>query len=78
MPATQRLEPNPRTAVDPNDALRFSYGRSVQFAPIAAVDTTSPDARQTWGQFLGVPSRDSTTGTTAMFCGNQVAYLGLR
>jgi hypothetical protein len=70
----------PRAAISfqatKNDALRFSYGRSVQFAPIAAVDTTSPDVRQTWGQFIGIPSRDSTTGTTAMFCGTS-AFLGL-
>ncbi len=70
----------PRTAiayqVTRNDALRFSYGRSVQFAPIGAVDVTSPTVAQTWSRFRNIPSRDSTTGTTAMFCGTSV-FLGL-
>jgi Carboxypeptidase regulatory-like domain/TonB dependent receptor len=53
-----------------NDAFRASYGRSVQFAPIAAVDlTTGPYA---YRAFQNVPSRDPITGTTAMFCGTSV------
>ncbi len=46
-----------------NDAFRASYGRSVQFAPIAAVDlTTGPYA---YAAFKNIPSRDPITGTTA-------------
>jgi hypothetical protein len=56
-----------------NDAFRFSYGRSVQFAPIAAVDlTTGPYA---YRAFQGIASRDPITGTTAQFCGTSV-FLG--
>jgi len=49
-----------------NDALRFSYGRSVQFPAIAQVDVTSPEVAYT--AFRSIPSRDSVTGTTAQFC----------
>jgi Carboxypeptidase regulatory-like domain/TonB dependent receptor len=56
-----------------NDAIRGTYGRSVQFAPIAFVDASSP--RFAFDAFNGVPSRDPITGTTAQFCGTSV-FLG--
>jgi len=60
--------------VTKNDSVRVSYGRSVQFAPIAAVDlTTGPYA---YRAFQNVPSRDPLTGTTAMFCGTSIFLPG--
>jgi len=56
--------------VSRNDSLRATYGRSVQFAPIAAVDVTGSDTA--YSAFRNVPSRDPLTGTTAMFCGTGV------
>jgi hypothetical protein len=49
-----------------NDALRFSYGRSVQFPPMAVVENAT--IRQNFNTFNGIPSRDPLTGTQAMFC----------
>jgi hypothetical protein len=56
--------------VSKNDSVRATYGRSVQFAPIAAVDVTSSDTA--YNAFRGVPSRDPNTGTTAQFCGTGI------
>jgi hypothetical protein len=60
----------PRAAVSwqatRNDAFRFSYGRSVQFPPIAQVDLAPPVNAYT--AFQNIPSRDPLTGTTATFC----------
>jgi len=50
-----------------NDAFRFSYGRSVQFPPIASVDVSG--SRFAYNSFNGIPSRDANTGTTAQYCG---------
>ncbi|MDP9104624.1 MAG: TonB-dependent receptor [Candidatus Eremiobacteraeota bacterium] len=50
-----------------NDAFRFSYGRSVQFPPIASVDVSG--SRTAYTPFNGIPSRDAYTGTTAQYCG---------
>jgi outer membrane receptor protein involved in Fe transport len=49
-----------------NDALRFSYGRSVQFPPMAEVENKT--IRSNYNAFNNIPSRDPLTGTTAMFC----------
>ena len=49
-----------------NDALRFSYGRSVQFPPMAVVENAT--IRSNYNAFNNIPSRDPLTGTTAMFC----------
>ncbi|HEX3466359.1 MAG TPA: TonB-dependent receptor [Candidatus Elarobacter sp.] len=49
-----------------NDALRFSYGRSVQFPPMADVENAT--IRSNYNAFNGIPSRDPLSGTTAMFC----------
>ncbi len=50
-----------------NDAVRASYGRSVQFTPLAFVDLSN--GRQGVAAFAGIPSRDPLTGAPAMFCG---------
>ncbi len=47
------------------DAIRASYGRSVQFVPGILINNPI----STYQQFAGVPSRDSRTGTTAQTCG---------
>lgn len=47
------------------DAVRASYGRSVQFVPGIIINNPV----STYTQFAGVPSRDSRTGTTAQSCG---------
>ena len=47
------------------DAMRFSYGRSVQFVPAGIIN--APIAFQP--QFVGIPSRDSRTGLPATTCG---------
>lgn len=49
-----------------NDAFRFSYGRSVQFASISQIDLTGQDTA--YSAFRNIPSRDPLTGTTATFC----------
>jgi len=49
-----------------NDAIRFSYGRSVQFAPMASVEVTP--LRSNFNPFNNIPSRDPLTGTQAQFC----------
>jgi hypothetical protein len=49
-----------------NDALRFSYGRSVQFPAIAQVDVTGQASA--YSAFANIPSYDVNTGTTAQFC----------
>jgi hypothetical protein len=60
-----------------NDAFRFSYGRSVQFPPIAQVDLTGQSTA--YSAFNNIPSHDALTGTQATFCsvapqvGGQVA-----
>ncbi|MDB5069160.1 MAG: hypothetical protein JWM87_271, partial [Candidatus Eremiobacteraeota bacterium] len=60
----------PRAAVSfqatRNDAVRFSYGRSVQFPPMAVVENAT--MRQNFNTFNAIPSRDPLTGTQAMFC----------
>ena len=53
-----------------NDAVRGSYGRSVQFSPIANIDASSP--RHSFDAFNRVPSRDPLTGLPATFCGTSV------
>ena len=53
-----------------NDAIRGSYGRSVQFSPIANIDASSP--RHSFDAFNRVPSRDPLTGLPATFCGTSV------
>jgi hypothetical protein len=66
-----------------NDSIRGTYGRSVQFAPIAAVDTTSPEVA--YAAFRGIPSVDQVNhpiaaapfGTAATFCGTSV-FLGFQ
>ncbi|HEV2738515.1 MAG TPA: TonB-dependent receptor [Candidatus Elarobacter sp.] len=65
----------PRAAVSfqatKNDAFRFSYGRSVQFAPIASADVTG--SRMAYSQYNNTPSfyNGSFGGATgpATFCG---------
>jgi hypothetical protein len=47
-----------------NDAIRASFGRSVQFTPAGIIN--SPLAYVS--QFRGIPSRDSRTGLPAMYC----------
>lgn len=47
-----------------SDAIRASYGRSVQFTPAGSIN--SPLAYV--AQFRGIPSRDSRTGLPAMYC----------
>jgi len=50
-----------------NDALRFSYGRSVQFASLADVlKYVSPNY---YSEFAFVPSYDNVTGKAATYCG---------
>jgi hypothetical protein len=49
-----------------NDAFRFSYGRSVQFPPIAQVDLFGQQTA--YSAFSGIPSHNALTGTTATFC----------
>jgi hypothetical protein len=51
-----------------NDAVRFSYGRSVQFPIISYVDHTNNFLSE-YAPFAGIPSYDVTTGGPAMFCG---------
>ena len=46
----------------PTDALRFSYGRSVQFAPITDVDHTVD--RSQYNQFIGIPANAVICGPT--------------
>lgn len=56
-----------------NDALRFSYGRSVQFAPLANIlQYVTPDA---YSQFAFIPSYDNQTGSAATYCGVSRAAL---
>jgi hypothetical protein len=50
-----------------NDAFRFSYGRSVQFPPIATYDVSG--SRMAYNAFNNIASRDAITGTTAQYCG---------
>lgn len=47
-----------------NDAVRASYGRSVQFTPAGSLNTPLLYP----SQFAGIPSRDSRTGLPAMTC----------
>lgn len=51
--------------LDRNDAIRASYGRSVEFVPAAIINgpVNVPLA------FYGIPSRDSRTGLPATYCG---------
>jgi len=51
--------------LDKNDAVRASYGRSVEFAPNGIINTpiSVPSA------FYNVPSYDSRTGAPAKYCG---------
>ena len=50
-----------------NDALRFSYGRSVQFAPLSDIlEYVSPSA---YSQFAFIPSYNNLTGAPATYCG---------
>ncbi|HTD34236.1 MAG TPA: TonB-dependent receptor [Candidatus Elarobacter sp.] len=53
-----------------NDALRFSYGRSVQFPPMADVENAT--IRSNFNAFNNIPSRDPITGKQAMFCSTAV------
>ncbi len=48
-----------------NDAVRASYGRSVQFTPAGSLNSPL----LTPSQFVGIPSRDSRTGLPSMTCG---------
>ena len=68
----------PRLAVSfqatKNDAFRFSYGRSVQFAPIASVDLAG--SRMAYTPYNNIPSYNNQTGlapgtpgSAAMYCG---------
>ncbi len=57
-----------------NDALRASYGRSVQFPAIGSVSGTA--SRNSFAAFRGIPTRDPLTGAPAQFCGTSV-FLGL-
>jgi hypothetical protein len=57
-----------------NDAVRASYGRSVQFAAIGSVSNTA--SRSSFAAFAGIPSRDPLTGVPATFCGTS-SFLGL-
>jgi hypothetical protein len=56
-----------------NDALRFSYGRSVQFAPIASTDVVG--SRMAYAAFNNIPSYNngssplSAKGAAAHYCG---------
>jgi hypothetical protein len=50
-----------------NDSVRASYGRSVEFTPLAFMDVSN--GMQGVAQFAGVPSRDPLTGKPATFCG---------
>jgi hypothetical protein len=56
-----------------NDAFRFSYGRSVQFPPIASVDVSG--SRTAYTPFVGIPSHDAyqaaigNPDTSAHYCG---------
>ena len=47
-----------------NDAVRFSYGRSVQFIPAGSINAP---VRYTT-QFANIPSRDPITGKQATYC----------
>ncbi len=51
--------------IDRNDAVRFSYGRSVEFVPAGIINSpiSVPAA------FYNIPSRDSRTGLPATYCG---------
>jgi len=51
--------------IDRNDAVRFSYGRSVEFVPAGIINTPV----QVPAAFYGIPSRDSRTGLPATYCG---------
>ncbi|MDQ6944006.1 MAG: hypothetical protein M3169_16030, partial [Candidatus Eremiobacteraeota bacterium] len=48
-----------------NDAIRASYGRSVQFIPAGSLNTPL----LTYNEYRGIPSRDSHTGLPATYCG---------
>ena len=57
-----------------NDAFRFSYGRSVQFAPIASVDLAG--SRFAYTPYNNIPSYNNQSGlapgapgSAAMYCG---------
>jgi hypothetical protein len=50
-----------------NDAFRFSYGRSVQFPPLASTDYSG--SRDAYNAFVGIPSHDAITGAGAAYCG---------
>jgi hypothetical protein len=56
-----------------NDAFRASYGRSVQFPPIAQVDLTG--STTAYQAYAGIPSLDPLTGKPAMFCGTSSQFL---
>jgi Carboxypeptidase regulatory-like domain/TonB dependent receptor len=56
-----------------NDQIRGTYGRSVQFAPIADTDVTQSDTA--FNAFYHTPSHDPATGTAATFCGTSI-FLG--
>jgi hypothetical protein len=66
-----------------NDSIRGTYGRSVQFAPIAAIDATSSDTA--YKSYRGIPSVDQVNhpiaaapfGTAATFCGTSI-FLGFQ
>ncbi len=58
-----------------NDAFRFSYGRSVQFAPIASVDVTG--SRAAYAAFTGTPSYDSSSGLVPGMAGSAAMYCGV-
>ncbi len=56
-----------------NDALRASYGRSVEFTPLAFIDLSN--GMQGVAAFANIPSRDPLTGLPAMFCGTTMDRL---
>jgi hypothetical protein len=56
-----------------DDAFRASYGRSVQFPPIAQVDLTGSSTA--YQAYAGIPSLDPLTGKQAMFCGTSSQFI---
>ena len=58
-----------------NDAFRFSYGRSVQFAPIASVDLVG--SRMAYQAYAGIPSYNNLTGLAPGAPGSAATYCGV-
>ena len=58
-----------------NDAFRFSYGRSVQFAPIASVDLVG--SRMAYTPYNNIPSYNNQSGLAPGAPGSAAKYCGV-